>query len=73
MSGDDAENHAMQQWREDIEVRARGGKHGVRRGTRVGNSKARGTWRAEGRDQCAGQMDIWGCIAESEVDGGEQG
>ena len=64
----EGENHALAQWREDIEVRAQGGRHGVRRGTRVGKAKAADVWRAEGRDQCAGQMDIWGCIEQAEQD-----
>lgn len=62
------ENHVIEQWREDAEVRAVGGKHEVRRGGRRSKDKSAGTWRCEGRDQCAGQMDIWGCIAEAEAD-----
>jgi hypothetical protein len=66
------ENHAIQQWREAVEHRAAGRKHQVKRGTRVGRGTAPGTWRCEGRDQCADQMDIWQCIADAEKDQGQE-
>lgn len=62
------ENHVIEQWREAVEDRAAGRKHQVKRGTRPGRGTAPGTWRCEGRDQCADQMDIWACIAEVEAD-----
>lgn len=67
------ENHALQEWREDVEVRARGGKHEVKRGTKRRNGKAPGTWRCEGVDQCKDQMSIWDCIAEAEKNQQERG
>jgi len=65
------ENHVIEQWREAVEDRAAGRKHQVKRGTKPRNGKAPGTWRCEGRDQCADQMDIWACIAEAEADRGQ--
>jgi hypothetical protein len=62
------ENHVIQEWRADVEHRAAGREHQVKRGTKPRNGIAPGTWCAEGRDQCAGQMDIWACIAAAEAD-----
>lgn len=71
----ESENHAMQAWREDIKERAAGHQHAINRGvSRTRNGKAPGSWRCEGRDQAADQLDIWQCVEAAEADeGGEQG
>ena len=59
----------MSAWCDGVERRAAGAEHAVARGLgrrRVGT--AAGAYRAEGRVQCAGQMDIWACLAEAAAD-----
>lgn len=65
MSSENPDGDPMQQWRADVELRAAGGKRPIKRG-RGSRAAAPGTWTAEGRLQCAGQLDIWACIAEAE-------
>ena len=69
MSGSD-ENHGVEQWRKDVEWRAAGGKRPVKRGGRGSRAAASGAWTAEGRVQCAGQLDIWQCIEVAEAERG---
>jgi hypothetical protein len=62
------ENHVIQQWRADVEHRAAGREHQVKRGTKPRTGTAPGMWRCEGRDQCKDQMTVWDCIAEVQAD-----
>lgn len=51
----------------EITLRDKGAKHQVKRGSRHAKQRASSSaWRCEGRWQCAGQMDIWQCIEETE-------
>jgi len=63
-------SHALQAWREAVEARAAGLQRRIQRGTKS-STRAPGAWRAEGRDQCAGQLDIWQCIEAARADRGQ--
>ncbi len=57
---------AMRAWCAGIERRAAGTEHAIARGiSRRRPGTAPGAYRAEGRVQCAEQMDIWACVAEA--------
>jgi len=64
------EQDAIIDWRTKADMRARGQRCSdeVKRGPRHYQQKpdAAGSWRAEGRAQCAGQMDVWECIQGAE-------
>ena len=59
---------ALEEWRDDVEQRAKGRQRAVRRGTKTGPGVAAGSWRCEGCWQPKDQMDIWECLDEVERD-----
>ena len=69
MSATSQHEDPMSAWCAGVERRAAGAEHAVARGIgRRRPSTATGAYRAEGRVQCAGQMDIWACLAEAAAD-----
>lgn len=63
------EHDALEKHLGEVEDRAKGRAHAVKRGPQSRPSPAAsGSWRAEGRTQCAGQMDVWECIQEVQKD-----
>lgn len=71
-------SEAVRAWVDEIERRPAARQRAVARGlTRRRLGTAAGAYRAAGRWQCAGQMDVWQCIAavedgEGEAAGGER-
>lgn len=62
---------ALLRWCAGVEERAAGRAHAISRGGRRVSGVASGSYHCEGRRQCAGQMDVWECIAAVEVGEGD--